>query len=69
MADTSLDWSAVFRAAGLSIFGLVVWHWFFPADGPPWRAVSLVEGQALAALIGIAWSLYRARIELSECLV
>jgi hypothetical protein len=60
---TSLAWSAVFRAAGLSIFGLVVWHWLFSADGPPWRAVSLVAFQALAALVGVAWYLPRARIE------
>jgi hypothetical protein len=60
---TSLAWSAVFRAAGLSIFGLVVWRWLFSADGPPWRAVSLVAVQALAALVGVAWYLPRARIE------
>jgi hypothetical protein len=60
----SLAWSAVFRAAGLSIFGLVVWRWLFSADGSPWRAVSLVAVQALAALIGVAWYLPRARIEL-----
>ena len=30
---TSLAWSAVFRAAGLSIFGLVVWRWLISADG------------------------------------
>ena len=60
----SLAWSAVFRAAELSIFGLVVWHWLFAADRPPWRAVSLVAVQAVAALVGVAWYLPRARIEL-----
>jgi hypothetical protein len=60
---TSLAWSAVFRAAGLSIFGLVVWLRLFSADGSPWRAVSLVAFQALAALVGVAWYLPRARIE------
>ncbi len=61
---TSLAWSAVFRATGLSIFGLVVWRWLFSAEGPPSRAVSLVAVQALAALVGVAWYLPRARIEL-----
>ena len=60
---TSLAWSAVFRAAGLSIFGLVVWRWLFSADDPPWMAVSLAAVQALAALVGVAWYLPRARIE------
>ena len=60
---TSLAWSAVFRAAGLSIFGLVVWLWLFSADGPPWRAVSLVVVQALAALLGVTWYLPRVRTE------
>jgi hypothetical protein len=59
----SLGWSAVFRAVGLSIFRLVVWLWLFSADGPPWRAVSLVAVQALAALVGIGWYLPRARTE------
>jgi 4-amino-4-deoxy-L-arabinose transferase-like glycosyltransferase len=60
---TSLAWSAVFRAAGLSIFGLIAWLWLFSADGPAWRAVSLVAAQALAALAGVAWYLPRARAE------
>ena len=60
---TSLAWSAVFRAAGVSIFGLIVWLWLFPEDGPAWRAVSLVAAQALAALAGVAWYLPRARAE------
>jgi hypothetical protein len=60
---TSLVWSAVFRAAGLSIFGLIVWLWLFAADGPAWKAVSLVAVQALAALAGVAWYLPRARAE------
>jgi hypothetical protein len=60
---TSLAWSAVSRAAGLSIFGFIIWFWLFSADGPAWRAVSLVAVQALAALAGVAWSLPRARAE------
>jgi 4-amino-4-deoxy-L-arabinose transferase-like glycosyltransferase len=60
---TYLAWSAVFRAAGLSIFGLIIWFWLFSADGPPWRAVSLVAVLALAALAGVAWYLSRARVE------
>ena len=60
---TSLAWSAVFRTAGLSILGLIVWLWLFPADGPAWRAFSLVAVQALAALVGVAWYLPRARAE------
>ena len=60
---TSLAWSAVFRAAGLSIFGLIGWFRLFAADGPAWRAVSLVAVLALAALAGVAWYLPRARAE------
>jgi hypothetical protein len=60
---TSLAWAAVFRAAGLSIFGLIIWFWLFSADGPAWRAVSLVATQALTALAGVAWYLLRARAE------
>ena len=60
---TSLAWSAVFRAAGLSIFGLIVWLWLFAAEGLPWSAVSLVAVQALAALAGVVWYLPRARAE------
>jgi hypothetical protein len=61
--QTSLAWSAVFRAAGLSIFGLIVWLWLFAAEGLPWSAVSLVAVQALAALAGVVWYLPRARAE------
>ena len=60
---TSLARSAFFRAAGLSIFGLVAWLWLFSADAPAYRAVSLVEILALAALAGVAWYLPRARAE------
>ena len=59
----SLAWSAVFRAAGLSIFGLIVWLWLFSADGPPGGAGSLVAVQVLAALASVAWYLPRARAE------
>jgi hypothetical protein len=60
---TSLAWSAVIRAAGWSILGLIAWLWLFPADGPVWRAVWLVEAQVLAGLAGVAWYLPRARAE------
>jgi hypothetical protein len=60
---TSLARAAVFRAAGLSVVGLVVWLWLFSADGPAWRAASLVAVQALAALAGVAWYLPRASAE------
>ena len=33
---TYLAWSAVFRAAGLSIYGLIIWFWLFWADGLAW---------------------------------
>ena len=59
----SLAWSAVKRAAGLSIFGIIAWFWLFSAAGPAWRAVSLVTVLALAALAGVAWYLFRARAE------
>jgi hypothetical protein len=61
--QASLARSAVFRAAGLSIVGLVAWHWLFSADGPGWGAVSLVAVLALAVLAGVAWYLPRARAE------
>jgi hypothetical protein len=60
---TSLAWSAVFRAAGLSILGIIVWLWPFSANGPAWRTVSLVAVLALSTLAGIAWYLPRARAE------
>lgn len=58
---TSLAWSAVNRAAGWSIFGIIAWFWLFSAAGPAWRAVSLVAVEVLAALAGVAWFLPRAR--------
>jgi hypothetical protein len=60
---TPLARSAVLRAAGLSISGLVVWLPLFSADGLFWGAVSLVAAQALAVLAGVAWYLPRARAE------
>jgi len=60
---TSLAWSAVFRAAGLFIFGFIGWLWFFAADDAAWKAVSLVAVLVLAALVGSAWYLPRARAE------
>jgi hypothetical protein len=47
----------------LSIIGFGGWLWFSAADGPAWKAVSLVAVLALAALVGVAWYLPRARIE------
>jgi len=60
---TSLAWSAVFRTVGLSIIGFNGWLGFSSADGPAWRAVSLVAILALAALAGVEWYLPRARAE------
>jgi hypothetical protein len=60
---TSLAWSAVFRAVGLSIVGFIGWLWFSWTDGAAWKAVSLVAALALAALVGVAWYLPRARRE------
>ena len=60
---TSLARSAFFRAAGLSILGLIAWLWLFSAEASAYRAVSLVEILALAALAGVAWYLPRARAE------
>jgi hypothetical protein len=51
------------RAAGCSAIGLLVWLWLFSADGPAWKALSLLAVQALAALAGVAWYLPRARAE------
>jgi hypothetical protein len=59
----SLAWSALLRAAGLSIFGFIVWFWLFPGYGQPWWAASLVAAQAVAGLAGIAWYLHRAGAE------
>jgi hypothetical protein len=59
----SLAWTAVWRAAGWSILGIIAWFWLFPDDGPAWRAISLVAVEVLAALAGIAWYLPRARAE------
>jgi hypothetical protein len=58
-----LAWPAVFRGAGLSIFGLIVWLWLFSAAGPPESAGSLVAVQVLATLAGVSWYLPRARAE------
>jgi hypothetical protein len=60
---TSLVRSALFRAAGGSIFGFIAWLGLFSADGPAWGAASLVAVLALAALGGAAWYLPRARAE------
>ena len=60
---TSLAWSAVFRAAGLSIIGFIGWLWFSSPNDSAWKAVSLVAAVALAALVGVASYLPRARTE------
>ena len=60
---TSLAWSAVSRAARLSIFGFVGWFWFLSADHSAWKAVPLVAVLALAALVGITWYASRARTD------
>jgi hypothetical protein len=61
--QTSLAWSAVFRAAGLSIFGFIGWLWFFSPNDSAWKAVSLVAVPTFAALVGVASYLPRARTE------
>jgi hypothetical protein len=60
---TSLAWSAVFRAVGLSVIVFVGWPRLSSGDGSAWKAVSLVAVLALAALVGVAWYLPRARAE------
>jgi hypothetical protein len=59
----SLGWSAVFRAAQLSIFGLIGWLWFVSVADSAWRAVSLAAVLVLAALVGITWYLSRVRAD------
>jgi hypothetical protein len=59
----SLAWSAVFRTAGFSIFGLIGWLWFLSADDSAWKAVSLIAVLVLAALVGLTWYASRARAE------
>jgi hypothetical protein len=60
---TSLAWSAVWRAARLSIFGFIGWFLFLSAHESAWRAVSLVAVLALAALVSITWYAVRARAD------
>jgi hypothetical protein len=60
---TSLGWSAFFRAAGVSIIVVIPWPWLSAGDGLAWKAVSLLAVLALAALVGVAWYLSRARGE------
>ena len=52
---TSLAWSAVFRAVGLSILGFIGWPWFVSADDSARKAVSLVAAVALAVVVGSTW--------------
>jgi hypothetical protein len=49
---TSLAWSAVSRAVGLSILGFIGWPWLVSADDSAWKADSLVAAVALAAVVG-----------------
>src|SRR5207237_691779 len=60
---TSLAWSAVCRAARLSIFGFVGWFCFLSADDSAWRAISLVGVLGLAVLVGITWYASGARAD------
>ena len=55
--------SAVSRTARLFIVGFIGWLWFSPACDSAWGPVSLVAVTALAAVVGIAWYLFRARAE------
>jgi hypothetical protein len=59
----SLAWSAAFRIAGWSIFGIIGWLWLFSAGDSTWKAVSVVAGLTLAALAGITWYASRARAD------
>jgi hypothetical protein len=58
---TSPVWSAVSRAARLSIFGFIGSFGFLRSDNLAWRTVSLMAPLALAALVGITWYASRAR--------
>ncbi len=60
---TFLAWSAVARAARLSIFGFIGWLWFLSADDSAWKAVPLAAVLGLAALVGITWYASRARAD------
>ena len=61
--QASLAWSAVSRAARMSIFGFIGWFWFLSADDSAWKAVPLVAALGLAALVGITWYASRARAD------
>ena len=60
---TSLAWSAVSRAARLSIIGFIGWFGFLSADASAGKTVPLVAVMALAALVGITWYASRARAD------
>jgi hypothetical protein len=60
---TYLAWSAVFRIALLSIFGLIGWQWLVSAGGSARNAVTPVAVLALAALAGITWYASHARAD------
>jgi hypothetical protein len=61
--DMSLAWSALFRAVGLSIFGLIGWLFFMAKADSAWRPGLLAAVLALALVMGITWYLSRARAE------
>jgi hypothetical protein len=47
----------------VSLIGFISWLWFSAADDTAWKAVALIAILALAALVGVAWYLPRARTE------
>ena len=57
---TFLDWSAVSRAARLSIFGLVGWFWFLSSDNSAWNAIVPGAVLGLAVLVAVTWYAARA---------
>jgi hypothetical protein len=60
---TSLAWSAVYRAARLTMFGFIGWLLFLSAHDSAWRAAPVVAVLALAGLVGITWYASRARAD------
>jgi hypothetical protein len=56
-------WSAAFRAARLSAFGLLGWASLSSADDPSLKAVSLIAVLSLATSVSVTWYLSRSRAE------
>ena len=54
-ARVALAWSAISRAARLSVFGFIGWFWFLSGDDSAWTAVPLAAALGLAAVVGITW--------------